>query len=240
MPIANDHNTNLLDYVEPGSVQLIYADMLYQDFNFSWMLPAYEALKPNGSLFVQTDYRSVAQLKIYADDVFNFKSGSGGGYMNNWIIWPYDWGGRASDAYGRKHDDILWYVKSPDFKFYSQRVQIPKATAKSGGLNPSGRDTKIPTDVWSDIGNFLTTDPERIHDPETGKCIAWQKPERLLERIILPCTDPGDLVVDPFLGTGTTWVVCKKYRRKFFGMDVDKRMIEFALHRIKRMKEQIR
>jgi DNA modification methylase len=200
--------------------------MVYDDFDFSWLLPCYSVLGVTGSLFLQTDYRSVAEVKLFADKVFKTSGG-----LINWIVWPYDWGGRPRKAFGRKHDDILWYAKSCEYKFYPKRVQIPKKTAKSGGLNPSGRTTKTPTDVWGDIGNFLTTSSERVHD-ETGKCVPWQKPERLIERIVLATTDEGDLVVDPFLGTGTTGVVCKKLNRRFFGMDCNLKMMEIARRRL--------
>lgn len=229
--IIKDDNVNLLQYVEPNSVQLIYADMIYDQPNvMDWVEKCYEALLPEGSLFIQTDQRSVSHVDWATN--FIFKLSGREGFRNNWIIWPYDWGGRSKRAFGRKHDDILWYVKTDRFKFYPERVAIPKKTASSPGLNPSGRDWKIPTDVWDDIGNFLTTSPERIHGPD-GVCIPWQKPERLLERIVLATTDEGDLIVDPFLGTGTTAVVSMKFRRSFIGLDIKDDMIRITRERLK-------
>lgn len=234
--ILQEDNRNLLKHVNPGTVDLVYADMVYDNFDFSWVEVCHVALAETGSLFAQTDYRSVAELKIYMDEIF----GESGGYLNNWIIWPYDWGGRPRNAFGRKHDDILWYVKSQDFKFYPNRVAIPKVTAGSPGLNPSGRAFKIPTDVWSDIGNFLTTSPERVRDEETGVGIPHQKPERLIERIVRATTDIDDLVVDPFMGTGTAGVICKKWRRRFVGLDIDPDMIELASQRIRAARKEIK
>jgi DNA modification methylase len=208
---------------------MIYADMIYDEPNVTdWVNVCYDALADNGSLFIQTDPRSVAEVHWAANLVFTLHGRPG--YLNNWIIWPYDWGGRSKRAFGRKHDDILWFVKNSEFKFYPERVSIPKKTT-SAGLNPSGRTTKTPTDVWSDIGNFLTVSPERIHGDD-GVCIPWQKPERLIDRIVLCSTDRHDLVVDPFLGTGTTAVVCKRRHRKFLGMDCNPEMITIARRRL--------
>ena len=244
--IFEGDNLTLLKFTKPVSVDLVYADMIFDDFNFDWIDICYLALKSTGSMFIHTDYRSVAEVKIYAEELFrdggvfdmpdeSVLKEPGGGRLNNWIIWPYDWGGRPKTAFGRKHDDILWFVKSESFKFYPKRVSIPKKTASSKKFNPSGRTKKIPTDVWSDIGNFLTTSEERIRD-EDGVGIAWQKPERLIERIILATTDEGDLVVDPFLGTGTTAAVCKRLGRSILGFDNDPEMIDITCDRIHKVK----
>lgn len=224
--LISEDNMNIPKWVKPETVDLVYADMIFDNYSFGWIDLCYEVLKPTGSLWIHTDQRSVAEVRLYVDTIF-----AGSGYLNNWIIWPYDWGGRPKNAFGRKHDDLLWYVKSPDFKFYPKRVAIPKVTAGSPGLNPSGRTWKVPTDVWSDIGNFLTTSPERVKD-ENGVCIPWQKPERLLDRIVKATTDKEDLVLDPFLGTGTLAVVCKKLGRSIIAFEIDPVMIDVAVGRI--------
>ncbi len=223
--LIHDDNQKLLKYVNSGSVDLIYADMMFDCFDFSWIDRCRETLAKTGSIFVHTDQRSAAEVKIYMDNLF------GKNNFVNWLIWPYDWGGRSPRRFARKHDDILWYSKSKDYKFYPERVMIPKKTAGADGLNPSGRKMKIPTDVWEDIGNFHTMDRERVKGRE-GKNIKWQKPERLIERIILATTDKLDLVIDPFLGTGTTAAVCQKLSRHFIGFEIDKEIYKIAVKRI--------
>lgn len=225
-------NEHLLKYVKPGMVDTIYADMIFDDPGFQWIPRCYDALKETGSLFIHTDYRSVAEVKCYAQRIFHGLCKPKSGRLNNWIIWPYNWGGRPRNAFGRKHDDILWFVKSDKFKFYPKRVAIPKKTAAAKGFNPSGRDWQIPTDVWSDIGNFHTMDKERVKGSD-GKNVRWQKPERLIERIILATTDEGDWVVDPFLGTGTTAVVCARHKRRFTGFEIDPFIFALAVKRFK-------
>src|SRR3990167_1091217 len=124
--IYNEDNKSVPSYVADGSVDLIYADMLFDCYDFGWIDICYRALRSNGSIFLHTDQRSVAEVKLYADMVFS-------GPPINWIIWPYDWGGRSNRCFGKKHDDILWYAKGKDYKFYPDRVMIPKKTAKSNG-----------------------------------------------------------------------------------------------------------
>lgn len=202
-----------------GVFHLIYADMMYDEFDFSWLKLCKHLLNTHGSIFVQTDYRSVAELKLYMDDLF------GKDNFVNWIVWPYDWGGRPKNAFGRKHDDILWYSKTSLYRFYPEHVQIPKRTAGTS-LNPSGRHTKTPTDVWSDIGNFHTMSSERISD------VKWQKPERLIQRIVEAVTVEGDYVLDPFMGSGTTSAVCMKNSRNSFGIELDTDIYDKAVERL--------
>lgn len=144
----------------------------------------------------------------------------------NWVIWPYDWGGRPKDAFGRKHDDILYFVKEGgDRTFNAKAVQIKKAA-----LINSTKTHKIPTDVWSDIGNFYTTSKERIKDGD--KNIHWQKPINLMERILLSTSNKNDLVFEPYLGTGTMCYTAKLHGRRFVGCDIDPKLVKIAKARI--------
>lgn len=204
-------------------IDLIYADMIYDDLDFDMWLPSCrELLKNTGSIFVQTDYRSVAELKLYMDNLFGKEN------FVNWIIWPYDWGGRPKNAFGRKHDDILWYAKTSDYVFYPEHVQIPKKTT-GNALNPSGRITKTPTDVWTDVGNFHTMSSERIGG------VKWQKPERLIRRIVEAVTKRGDTVFDPFVGSGTTIAVAMKTERKSIGCEIDGEIAKIASKRLEKL-----
>jgi len=203
-------------------IDLIYADMMYDNLDFCWLWHCRENLKDTGSIFVQTDQRSVAELKLHMDDLFGKEN------FINWIIWPYDWGGRPKRAFGRKHDDILWYAKTGDYLFYPEAVQIPKKVL-GDILNPSGRTTKTPTDVWEDIGNFHTMSSERISGTK------WQKPERLIRRIIEAVTKRGDSVFDPFAGSGTTLAVCMKLGRTSVGCEIDDDIFNKAVERLEKL-----
>ena len=205
---------------------LIYADMLYDDMDFDrWIPLCRDVLKDTGSIFIQTDYRSVAELKLYMDKLFGKEN------FVNWIIWPYDWGGRPRNAFGRKHDDILWYAKTSNYSFYPSDVRIPKKTADTA-LNPSGRSTKLPTDVWEDIGNFHTMSSERLSGTK------WQKPERLVERIVRAVTKRGDAVFDPYAGSGTTNAVCMKLDRHSVGCEIDEDIWKVAVERLENLEKE--
>ena len=224
--LVNDNNiSEMATYTSQGSfVDLVYADMIYDNFDFSWIGFCKDLLLDTGSIFIQTDYRSVAELKIYLDNLFGKEN------FVNWIIWPYDWGGRSKRRFARKHDDILWYSKTKEYKFYPERVSVPKVVTGET-MNPSGRTTKIPTDVWEDIGNFHTMSKERVKDSD-GKNLRWQKPLNLMERIILSTTDEQDIVLDPFMGSGSTGISALSNNRSFIGIELDKEIFGIAEERI--------
>lgn len=208
-----------------NKVDLVYADILYGEFDGVPLSYICTTLKAGGALFLQTDYRSVAQAKIALDGLLEFV---------NWIVWPYDWGGRAKNAFGRKHDDILYYVDpKQSHVFNAKAVEIPKTV-----IMRSQKANKIPTDVWSDIGNFYTTSTERILDSQ-GHCTKWQKPEKLLERIILAASNKGDLIFEPYLGTGTACAVAKRLHRNYIGCDINRKMVEVAKRRLRAVSRPI-
>jgi DNA modification methylase len=206
-----------------NKVDLIYGDCIYESTDFGWAQNAYALLKPNGIFMVQTDYHTAAEYKIYLDKLFG-KAG-----FVNWLIYKQEWGGISRRYFPRKHDDIIVYAKGLNYKFYPERVMIPKVTAGTS-LDKRGDGLKIPCDVFDDLGNFHTTSKERVKLDEHN--IQWQKPLKLMERLILPFTDEQDLVLDPFLGSGTTGVWCARNRRRFIGIENDPVVLEIAEKRI--------
>jgi len=200
-----------------GKVDLVYADIIYDEFENVPLRALVETLRPGGAFWLQTDYRSAAQAKLALDTLLVF---------NNWCIWNYDWGGRPRNAFGRKHDDILYYIKpGAEHTFNAEAVAVKKKV-----MIRSTKNWKIPTDVWMDIGNFYTTSKERIK--QDGHGVVWQKPEALLERIILAASNDGDLIFEPYLGTGTACAVAKRLGRHFIGCDIRSDMIQIAKRRL--------
>lgn len=202
----------------------IYADCIYEDEDFEeWVNICYQALKPNGVFYVQTDYHTVANFKIYLDDLFGREN------FINWLIYKQEWGGVPKKAFPRKHDDILMYGKEGDYKFYKSRIQIPKATAGTA-FDKKGTGLKTPCDVFDDLGNFSTISKERIKFNDRN--IQWQKPLKLMERLLLPVTDEGDLVLDPFSGSGTTAEWCYRNNRNCIAIENDKEIFKLSRKRI--------
>lgn len=208
-------------------VDLVICDPIYGSKDLSYISSIEPILRPGGSIYIFGDYARIAETKIEADKHFRFR---------NWLIWgPNDWGGRSKTKWPQKHDDILYYVKSGGpVTFSSERVQVAKKMLHPV-FNPSGRKTKTPNSVWADLGGFHTTAKERVK--MNGKCVRWQKPEKVIERIILASSDEGDLVFDPFGGVATVPVVCSRTRRQFVSYEIDDEVYRIGMKRLERVKQ---
>lgn len=219
--LINDNNLNVS--FNEIKIDLIYADMIYENTDFSWVLHYANQLKKDGIFIIQTDYHTVAEVKVYAKELTNLK-------LINWLVWKNEFGNFRKDRFRQCHDDILIFSNGENYKWYPERVQVEKATANSKGLNKSGRMTKLATSVISDIC-LTTVAKERIKD-SIGKNIRWQKPLKLINRLLLPFTDENDWIIDPFMGTGTTGEWCIKNNRNFIGIEYDKNIYNIAKNRL--------
>ena len=198
-------------------------------------------LNETGVFYLHLDWRMSAQARIMCDREF------GKSRFLNEIIWAYESGGRSKKTFSRKHDTILLYAKGKDCFFDLTRVPLPRGDGKRNhmarGRDEQGRmfsritsggkeyryyddDPVYPSDVWTDISILQQRDPER-----TG--YATQKPLKLLERILLPVTNPGDLVVDLCCGSGTALEAAQQLDCRFAGLDVNPEAVAIALSRLK-------
>lgn len=190
-------------------------------------------LAEDGSLYVHLDWRVAHYARFLLDEIFGANlDGRGAGFQNE-IIWHYQSGGRASRRYARKHDTILFYTKSADYCFHGERVgerrgahkrnhmrkhldecgQVNWSIRSHGRLYTYSAESRMtPADVWSDISHLHQRDPER-----SG--YATQKPAALLERILLASSEPDDLVLDCFCGSGVTPVVAERLGRRWLASD---------------------
>ena len=169
-------------------------------------------LTDTGCLAVHVDWRTSAHIRLLLDEVF------GRDHFVNEVIWAYQSGGRSDRHFARKHDSIFLYKKGSDMAFFPEAVGQPRGRARRNHLKKnvdedgrvyfsirvSGKEYRyyeddliFPSDVWTDISPLQQKDPER-----TG--YETQKPMALLERLIRALTLPGDVVCDPFSGSGTT------------------------------------
>jgi DNA modification methylase len=189
-----------------------------------WMRPRlrelHRVLRTTGSLFLHADWRASHRLRVELDEVF------GEDCFRNEIVWHYGLGGRApANAFARKHDTILFYARSDGARFNATRGDVtPAMAAKYAHEDEHGRrfmrsygrryylqGGKRHDSVWQ-IPAIAPGARERLGYPT-------QKPEALLERIVEAASNPGDLVLDPFLGSGTTAVVALRLGRAFVGCD---------------------
>lgn len=199
-----------------------------------------DVLSPTGTLYLHCDYRASSHLRLLLDEVFGPKN------LRAQIIWHYQSGGRQRGCWSMKHDVIWMYSRSARFTFNLQAVGIRRGPIKRNNMKrittsdgktaftirSNGRvytyredDLMTPADVWTDISHLQQKDPER-----TG--YATQKPRRLLERIILASSNPGDQVADFFCGSGTTLEVAQQQGRRWIGSDSGPAAIEIACRRL--------
>ena len=188
---------------------------------------AHEMLCDDGSLFVHVDWRYSAHVRLLLDDVF------GEACFMNEIIWHYGSGGRSLQHFSRKHDTIFFYGKTAKPYFNplplgkprgsEARNHLRRRTDEDGrvffSIRTAGKEYRYyeddpiyPDDVWEDISHLQQKDPER-----TG--YATQKPELLLERLIVATSREGDCVADFFGGSGTTAAVAQRTNRTFIHVD---------------------
>ena len=170
------------------------------------LVEAKRVLKPNGSFFLHVDYREVHYCKVLLDEIFGRDS-----FINE-IVWAYDYGARSKSRWSAKHDNILWYVKDPsNFTFnHDEMDRIPYMAPGLVGPEKAARG-KTPTDVW--WHTIVATNGKE----KTG--YATQKPLGILERIIKIHSNPNDLVLDFFAGSGTTGEAAAKHGRRFIMVD---------------------
>ncbi len=167
---------------------------------------AYRILSPSGSFFLHIDYREVHYCKVLLDSIFGHEC-----FMNE-IVWAYDYGGRPKDRWPAKHDTLLWYVKNPRcYTFNYEAIdRIPYMAPGLVGPEKAARG-KTPTDVW-----WQTIVPTNGRE-RTG--YPTQKPLPILERIVKVHSNPGDLVLDFFAGSGTTGEAAARNGRRFWLID---------------------
>jgi len=178
----------------------------FLDFMEPRLQEAHRLLHPHGSFFLHLDYREVHYCKVLADGIFGRAS-----FMNE-IIWAYDYGGKTKKRWPTKHDTILVYVKDPqNYVFNSEAIdREPYMAPGLVGAEKAARG-KLPTDVW------WHTIVSPTGQEKTG--YATQKPLGILRRIIQASSNPGDWVLDPFSGSGTTAHAAAELGRRFVAID---------------------
>jgi len=210
--------------------QTMYEDIWKRDEYFQFMYERLillkEMLKETGNIYVHLDYNAVHYVKIILDEVF------GQDNFINEIIWCYTGPSRESNiSFSYKHQTILRYSKSDSPKFDLSRVRIPyKALHKGGTYFGDGigdKENERYIIKGKDPGDWWEISPSgRIQTEYAG--FNTQKPLKLLERIIDSSTDKYDLVLDCFVGSGTTCVASQKLGRRWIGVDINNGAIQLT------------
>lgn len=186
------------------------------------LVEAHRILAANGTLYVHLDYREVHYVKVLLDSIFGRDA-----FLNE-VIWAYDYGGRPKNKWPPKHDTILVFVKDPaDYVFnYDEVDRIPYMAPGLVGPEKAARG-KMPTDTW-----WHTIVPTNGKE-KTG--YPTQKPVGILKRMILASSNPGDLVLDFFAGSGTTGEACRQTGRSFVLIDENPEALQVMAKRFERI-----
>ncbi|MFZ1773610.1 MAG: site-specific DNA-methyltransferase, partial [Rhizobiaceae bacterium] len=185
----------------------------YDAFTRAWMLAARRVLKPNGTIWVIGSYHNIYRVGAIMQDI--------GFWMLNDIVWrktnpmPNFRGRRFQNA----HETMIWASRDAKGKGYTFNYDAMKA---------ANDDTQMRSDWLFPI----CQGGERLKGEDGAKVHPTQKPEALLARIIMASSKPGDVILDPFFGTGTTGAVAKKLGRHFVGVEREQAYIDAASARI--------
>lgn len=185
----------------------------YLLFSKAWLGEAHRLLKPNGTLYVFMGFRFIS----YLYDILERELGM---HFNSWIVWHYTQGMGKTKGFSPRHDDVLMFTKSTDFIFNLDSIRIPQKYYRERN-NMRGAN---PGDVWQ-FSHVHYCNENRQNHPT-------QKPEGLIERMILASSHEGSLVLDPFLGSGTTLRVCQQLNRLGIGMEINPEYVTMAQERL--------
>lgn len=176
-------------------------------------------LHDTGTLYLHLDWREAHYAKVALDQLFGREC-----FLNE-IIWAYDYGAKSKRRWPTKHDTILVYVKNPDTYYFDSDAVDREPYMAPGLVTEEKRERgKLPTDVWWHT-IVSPTGKEKTGYPT-------QKPVGLLRRMIQASTREGDLVVDPFAGSGTTGQAAADLGRRFLLIDIRPEAVEVMTQRL--------
>ena len=189
-----------------------------------WMTVCKNVLKPHGSFYIAIGDEYAANVKIIGDELKLT--------MRNWIIWHYTFGQQTKNKFARAHTHIFYFVKDKkNFTFNDYAVRVPSDRQLIYNDKRANLKGKMPNDVWNQYSRVCGTFKERE---------GWhpcQMPENLLARIVAASSNTGDVVLDPFNGSGTTTVVAYQLGRRYVGIDISENYVENARKRLTELEE---
>lgn len=205
------------------------SDNMYEEYLRTWFKKVCDKLKPDGSLYMCGDWKSSSsQQKVISEELT----------VINRITWQWEKGRGAKTNWKNAMEDIWFAVKDKDnYYFDVDSVKMKRqviAPYKENGKPKDWEETDegnfritFPSNFWDDISIPFWSMPENTDHPT-------QKPEKLIAKLVLASSRPGDIVLDPFVGSGTTCVVAKKLGRHYLGIEIDEEYCLWAAKRLTR------
>jgi len=241
-----------LKTLEDSSVDLVFADPPYNikkaewdtfesqthyvEWSLQWIREAARILKPTGSLYVCGFSEILADLKLPASEFFQ---------GCKWLVWHYKNKANLGNDFGRSHESLLHFRKTRKFTMNVDYIRVPYGA----------HTLKYPVHPQAETSQYGNgKDHEWLPNPRGAKpkdvieipvtCNGsgestphpTQKPEELVRKFVMASSNPGDLVVDPFSGSGTTLVAAEQLRRKWLGCDICPEYNRWAIERIEAVK----
>lgn len=185
----------------------------YIVFSRKWLTEAKRILKPSGTIYVFMGVRFISYIYEIMERELGF-------VFNSWISWCYTQGIGKTKGFSPRHDDILMFTKSNNFKFNLDSIRIPQKYYRSVN-NMRGAN---PGNVW-EFSHIHYCQANRQNHPT-------QKPEALFERMILASSDEGDFIIDPFCGSGTSLRVCQQLKRNGLGIEINEAYVSIIKERL--------
>jgi DNA modification methylase len=248
LPIDQVHQGDCLEglaKLKTGTVDLVFADPPfnigyeydvyddrrevehYLDWSKKWIAEVARVLKPDGTFWLAIGDEYAAELKVIAHRELGL-------IPRSWVVWYYTFGVHCTKKFARSHAHLFHFVKDPDhftFNHHDPAVRVPSARQLiyfDTRANPKGR---LPDDTWilrpQDVPDGFSAEQDTWYFPRVcgtfKERAGWhgcQMPEQLLGRIVRACSHPGEIVLDPFGGSGTTLIVAKKLNRHFLGFEL--------------------
>jgi site-specific DNA-methyltransferase (adenine-specific) len=197
----------------------------YVAWTEDWMRACVNVLSDSGSFYIAIGDDYAANVRIIGEQL--------GLSLRNWIIWHYTFGQQTKTKFARAHTHVFYFVKDKtSYTFNDYAVRVPsdrQLIYNDRRANPKG---KMPDDVWNEYSRVCGTFNERQ---------AWhpcQMPENLLARIVSVSSNAGDVVLDPFSGSGTTAAVACKLGRKYAGIELSQNYVDNTIKRLKEVKRE--
>ena len=244
--VIHQDTLKTLDFLPDNSVDLIIADppynltkifgssvfkerdfVEYRKWLDKWLKKLPRILKDNGSIYICSDWKTSIAIPEIAGKYF---------ILQNRISWEREKGRGAKDNWKNCLEDIWFFTKSKDYTFNLDSVKIlrpvvapyrDKEGTPKDWNEEKGKRCRLtyPSNIWTDISIPFWSMPENTPHPT-------QKPEKLIAKLVLASSNEGDVVFDPFLGSGTTAVVAKKLGRNFIGIEQEKEYVAYSEYRL--------
>jgi site-specific DNA-methyltransferase (adenine-specific) len=247
--------------IDAGTVDLVFADPpfnigydydVYQDdqpaedylkWSRRWMREVVRVLKPDGAFWLAIGDEYAAETKVIATRELGLT-------CRSWVVWYYTFGVQCTRKFARSHTHLFHFVKNPKrftFNADDPALRVPSARQlvyNDNRANPAGR---LPDDTWilrpQDLAQSFQPHEDVWYFPRVAGTFkqraGWhgcQMPEQLLARILRACSNPGDLVLDPFAGSGATLAVAKKLNRPWMGFELSEGYVKGIRKRLENIR----